>query len=425
MKHNTNNSPTVINKWMCFIGVMIILALMMPAVAVSQTAPVLGQSKWFGILAAGAITGSTTVTGNVGTTTGAIDGTILAPGFTVYATGHATVVTANNNFTTAYANALTDNPGGTSIPATFPVSNQGTDALHPLLKGVYAITDPASMTGDLYLSGSASDIFIFKASGTFNTTAGTVIHLANGVVRENIYWLVAGAVTLGAGSSVFEGTILCNTAITVGATAIVHGALLGNGAITVNAASVLPVEMVSFTATANRFNAELRWSTATELNNYGFEIERRQTGNWTKVGFVAGAGTSNSPRDYSYTDNSLSPGRYVYRIKQIDNNGAFLYKASAEVEIGLAAKKFELASNYPNPFNPSTTIQFTLGNDGMTTLQVYNMLGQKVATLFNGNAEAGRMYQVTLDASKLTSGLYIAKLESGNQRMMQKMVLMK
>ena len=183
--------------------------------------------------------------------------------------------------------------------------------------------------------------------------------------------------------------------------------------------------MVSFTATANRTNAELHWSTATEVNNYGFEIERRQTSTWTKVGFVAGAGTSNAPHDYSYTDNNLSPGRYVYRIKQTDNNGTFSYKVSAEVEIGLTAKEFALLSNYPNPFNPSTTIQFTLGNDGMTSLQVYNMLGQKAATLFNGNAEAGKLYQVTLDASNLPSGVYFYRLESGSFVSTKKLILMK
>jgi hypothetical protein len=241
---------------------------------------------------------------------------------------------------------------------------------------------------------------------------------------SNVYWVIGSSTAIGAGSA-FKGNILAGTTIMQNTTVVLDGRALGKTAVTLNGTSALPVELVSFTATANGMNANLRWSTATEVNNYGFEIERRQTASWAKVGFVAGAGTSNSPRNYSYTDNSLSPGRYVYRIKQIDNNGAFSYHNAAEVEIGVTVKKFTLASNYPNPFNPSTMIQFTLGNDGMTSLQVYNMLGQEVATLFNGNAEAGKMYQVTFDASSLPSGLYIAKLESGNQRMMQKMVLMK
>ncbi len=430
MKTDTKYSPTVSSSWTRFFGAMLALALMVSAVAVSQTAPVLGTANSFGILAAGAITGGTTATGNVGTSTlDAIAGTILAPGYTVYAPGNGTVVTAHNDFITAYTNALANNPGGTSLAASFPVVNVGNDASHPLLADIYSITTPAAMGADLFLSGSSSAIFIFKTSSTFNTTAGTIVHLAGGLVRNNIYWLIAGAVNLGAGSSVFEGTILCNDAMTVGATAIVHGALLGNGAITVNAASVLPVELVSFTATSNRMNADLRWSTATEVNNYGFEVERRQSADWSKVGFVAGAGTSNSPRDYSYTDNNLSSGRYTYRLKQVDNNGAFSYHGSVEVVITeTATTSFALSQNYPNPFNPSTQIQYSLEKTAQVSLKVYNVLGNEVATLVNGRQEAGS-YTVPFNSNKVTpslsSGVYLYRLEAGSFVSTKRLILMK
>ncbi|HLF20843.1 MAG TPA: T9SS type A sorting domain-containing protein [Bacteroidota bacterium] len=196
--------------------------------------------------------------------------------------------------------------------------------------------------------------------------------------------------------------------------------------------SELPVQISFFNATSRDLNVELRWSTATEENNYGFEIERRSISNvqqgmssWEKVGFIAGAGTSSSPKEYRYLDANLPAGRYVYRIKQIDNDGTFRYSENTEVEVGLAAKEFKLESNYPNPFNPSTTIQFTLAADGNATLKVYNMLGQEVETLFDGEAQAGRIQQVKFDASRLPSGLYFAKLEVGKQQMMRKMVLMK
>jgi len=197
------------------------------------------------------------------------------------------------------------------------------------------------------------------------------------------------------------------------------------------ATNPLPVQLKSFSAATNRLSSELHWSTATETNNYGFEIERKAVSSqlsaisWQKVGFVAGAGTSTSPKEYSYVDASVSPGRYAYRLKQVDNGGTFSYSGSAEVEIGLAAKEFKLESNYPNPFNPSTTIAFTLADDGKATLKVFNMLGQEVATLFDGEAQAGRIQQVKFDASRLPSGLYFAKLESGKQQMLRKMVLMK
>jgi hypothetical protein len=422
----TTHATSMLCRWKYFLGVLFMVASIIPAIAVSQVAPSLGTSSAFGILAAGAISGSTTVTGNVGTTTGAIDGTILAPGYTVYASGNATVVTAHGDFTTAYTNALAANSGGTSLPATFPVASQGNDGAHPLLAGIYAITDPASMNVDLYLSGSASDIFIFKASGTFNTTSGTVIHLAGGAVRTNVYWLVGGAVTLGAGSSVFEGTILCNNAITVGATAIVHGALLGNGAVTVNAASVLPVELVSFTATGTRSGAVLAWKTATEKNNFGFNVERRTIGSsvWNKIGFVAGHGTSDLMNSYNYADANVAAGSYAYRVAQVDNDGTVKTYNESQVTVGAAAKTLTLG-NYPNPFNPTTTFEFSVPNDGLTIVKIYNVLGQEVLTAFSGEVKAGTYQHATFDGSKFSSGVYFYSVENNGQRMIKKMLMMK
>ncbi len=195
----------------------------------------------------------------------------------------------------------------------------------------------------------------------------------------------------------------------------------------------LPVELVAISVRAASDGVSLSWTTATETDNYGFEIERRQSAEgsqqkangWQRVGFVAGAGTSSSEREYSFSDKNLGPGRYAYRLKQIDNAATFSYSAAVEVEVGLAAKEFKLESNYPNPFNPSTMIRFTLAEDGKATLRVFNMLGQEVATLFDGEVQAGRIQQVKFDASMLPSGSYVAKLESAGRQVMQKMVLLK
>ena len=189
----------------------------------------------------------------------------------------------------------------------------------------------------------------------------------------------------------------------------------------------VPVEMTSFTASAEGLNAKLSWRTATEINNYGFEIERRAIpdGGWCKIGFVAGSGTSNKPVEYTYTDNNLSIGRYTYRIKQIDNDGAFKYTLGAEVEIGGVPKEFKLIPNYPNPFNPTTMIQFTVPENGHVRLRIYNVIGQEVANLFDGPAEAGNLNKVEFDASSMSSGLYFSVLEFGNQRLARKMMLMK
>ena len=195
----------------------------------------------------------------------------------------------------------------------------------------------------------------------------------------------------------------------------------------VNAVSEVPVEMTSFTATAQQANALLAWSTATEVNNFGFNIERRAIASsaWAKVGFVAGNGTSNATHNYTYADNNLSAGTYAYRIKQIDNDGTFKYSASTEVTVAGVPKELKLYGNYPNPFNPSTKVQFTVPENGNARLSVYNILGQEVATLFSGAAEAGNLYTANFNASRMASGLYFSVLEFGSQRITHKMLMTK
>jgi len=203
----------------------------------------------------------------------------------------------------------------------------------------------------------------------------------------------------------------------------------------------LPVELVSFAATVESMNAILRWSTATETNNYGFEIERRKIGDmnfasmnngnaltalqWSKASFVSGSGTSNSPKEYSFTDKDLRPGRYAYRLKQIDQDGVFKYSESVEVEVGLVPKVLTLSQNYPNPFNPMTTIEFTLAEDSKVSLKVFDMLGREVTTLMSGELKAGVLHQQTFDVSKLSSGMYIYRLQTGNMSLVKKMMVLK
>ncbi len=193
------------------------------------------------------------------------------------------------------------------------------------------------------------------------------------------------------------------------------------------ATAPLPVQMVSFAVMASRLDANLRWSTASEVNNYGFNIERRATGEdqWQKVGFVQGWGTSMERREYDYVDAGLSAGRYAYRVKQLDLDGTFTYFAAAEVEVGAAPKELALEPNYPNPFNPATQISFTVPEDGKAVLKVYNMLGQEVAVLFDEVAEAGKLYQKRFDASSLPTGVYVSRLEYGGRSVMRKMLFVK
>jgi antibiotic biosynthesis monooxygenase (ABM) superfamily enzyme len=187
----------------------------------------------------------------------------------------------------------------------------------------------------------------------------------------------------------------------------------------------MPVELVSFNATMNVFNAELRWTTATEVNNSAFDIERRPASmmQWTKVGSVAGAGTSNVRHNYSFFDNTRSPGTYSYRLKQIDRDGAFKYSQEVQVTIE-APRVFALSQNYPDPFNPTTTISYSLATRSRVTLSVFNILGQKVRELVNGEKEAGS-YNLAFDASGLASGVYFYCIQAGSFVQAKKLVVVK
>jgi hypothetical protein len=189
----------------------------------------------------------------------------------------------------------------------------------------------------------------------------------------------------------------------------------------------LPVELTSMTVAAIGANsAKINWSTVTETNNSGFAVERRAEGSnaWSQVAFIAGAGTSSSAKQYSYQDDKVGAGVFYYRLKQIDNTGAFKYSSSVEVNVGVAGKVFQMG-NYPNPFNPSTEIQFSVPEDGFATLKVFNMLGQEVATLFSGVAKAGHFVSATFNASRFASGVYLSRLEYNGKSMVQRMLLAK
>ncbi len=186
-----------------------------------------------------------------------------------------------------------------------------------------------------------------------------------------------------------------------------------------NSAGSLPVELISLQAIASNNNVRLIWQTATEVNNYGFEIERTVSGQhssvgsqsqnmWEKVGFVIGAGNSNSPKEYNFTNKSVTSGKYLYRLKQIDNDGKYQYSKEVGVELGMPTA-FVLEQNYPNPFNPQTNINYQLPVASNVTLELNNIIGEKIATLINQYQEAGS-YKYLFDATKiiggLTSGVY-------------------
>ena len=214
---------------------------------------------------------------------------------------------------------------------------------------------------------------------------------------------------------------------------------------------LLPVELISFTAELSGDKIILNWQTATEINNYGFEIERLKLEarsknleeRWEKVGFIEGSGNSNSPKEYSFIDDGTSEvlsiglpsgknlggldGRLQYRLKQIDFDGKFEYSEIITVETNRGVSlptKFELEQNYPNPFNPSTRIEYSVPSSEFVSLKIYDILGNEVATLVNEQKSAGN-YEVKFNASSLTTGMYIYKINAGSFTKVRKMMLVK
>jgi|SRR5690606_12169396 len=191
---------------------------------------------------------------------------------------------------------------------------------------------------------------------------------------------------------------------------------------------VIPVELSSFTANVVGSGVSLNWTTASETNNSGFEIERLQIKNselqsWKTIGFVAGFGTTTETKSYSFKDEDVPAGIYSYRLKQIDFDGTFEYSNEVEVEV-IKPSVYSLEQNYPNPFNPVTEISFNLAEEGFVTLEVLNLLGQRVATLVNDNMKSG-FHTINFDASDLSSGIYVYTISVNNFTASKKMVLMK
>ncbi len=191
----------------------------------------------------------------------------------------------------------------------------------------------------------------------------------------------------------------------------------------------LPVELTSFTASTENAHVYLKWNTATEENNYGFEIQRsaisgqQPAESWNKIGFVRGNGNSNSSKSYSFVDPNVTSGKYYYRLKQIDNDGKFEYSKIVEVNFSIP-DVYELNQNYPNPFNPVTTIKYEIPKSSEVKLVIFDMLGREVITLVDEYKDAGR-YNVQFDASKLASGTYLYKIQAGSFVEVKKMILMK
>ncbi len=185
----------------------------------------------------------------------------------------------------------------------------------------------------------------------------------------------------------------------------------------------VPVELTSFSGYELGGKIILNWSTATETNNNGFEIERKSDGEWIKIGFVPGSGTTTEQRSYFFVDDNIFSGNYSYRLKQIDYSGLYEYSEIIEIEINVP-NEFSLEQNYPNPFNPATTISYSIKEKGLVTLKVYDVLGNEVELLVNEEQNVG-VYKLKFEASSFASGIYFYVLNAGEFISTKKMILLK
>jgi hypothetical protein len=203
----------------------------------------------------------------------------------------------------------------------------------------------------------------------------------------------------------------------------------------VNPEGALPITLVSFTATVlNQNSVRLDWTTISETNNYGFEVQKSADDetNYQTIpnSFVPGHGTTTEPHSYTYTDNTATSGLWYYRLKQIDLDGTHHFTEGLRVDVltGVSErplpKEFALDQNFPNPFNPVTKIELAVPRESHVRLVVYNLLGQEVATLVDEVKQAG-YHTVTFNAAGFSSGLYFYRMNAGEVSFLRKMILVK
>src|SRR3990170_1131204 len=203
---------------------------------------------------------------------------------------------------------------------------------------------------------------------------------------------------------------------------------------------VIPVELISFTSTSNGKDVTLNWSTATELNNYGFEVQRKAFAReFATVAFVKGQGTTTQKNEYNFSDKSLDEGKYFYRLKQMDFNGSFEFSKTIEVDVRLV-NEFTLEQNFPNPFNPTTKISWQSPVSSWQTLKVFDILGNEIATLVDEYKPAG-IYEIEFSNAEThhgvslpsgvssrggyASGVYFYRIQAGNFIETKKMIFLR
>ncbi|MGE5363644.1 MAG: SBBP repeat-containing protein [Bacteroidota bacterium] len=301
----------------------------------------------------------------------------------------------------------------------------------------YCLSVATDAAGNVYMAG-----YSYSSSMVFGLPAPLSKANNDGTTDILLFKYDAGANPLWAQSTGGTGADYCNSAA-VDASGNVHvagsfvsptitfgSAVLNNSggydffvAKLLRESGSLPVELASFGNACNGRDVQLKWTTATEVNVSGFEIQRTQGDEWMTISFVEGAGNSNSSRSYLFVDRQLNVGKYQYRLKMLDTDGSFRYSEIINATVSVP-EHFSLLQNYPNPFNPSTKIEYSIPTSGKVKLDVFSVTGQLVRTLINSRQEAG-YYSADFDAASLPSGVYLYRLQSGEFSETKKLLLIK
>lgn len=304
--------------------------------------------------------------------------------------------------------------GGT-LTAMFVASDPGTNSLSSIDDNGYTV-DTYSPTGywQINNSGITGGTYSVGLEGQGFNVGGTSIYnypLLRILKRTSAGndWVIEGSHSAGTGTN--NDATAWRTGLSGFSQFTLGGNLPDNPF-----AGPLPVELASFTSSVKDRNVTLHWSTISEVNNSGFQIERyylnstQGTNNtWSALGFVKGKNNSHSTNNYNYSDDNLQSGKYKYRLKQVDYNGNFkYYELNNIIEIGLPAR-INLSQNYPNPFNPVTKIDYELPFDSKVSLKMYDLLGRVIKEVVNENQKAG-FYTVQFNAGNLSSGIYFYRL---------------
>jgi len=358
------------------------------------------------------------------------------------------LILGSYNMTLGAASVISGTPSASNMVVT-----NGTGELRKTFTGTGSFTFPV---GDNTGTAEYSPITLNFTSGTFSSAYAGIL-LSNSKFSSNTssshylnrYWTVnqsgissfscdvtaqyLPADVVGTEGNIWTGKYSSSIWTILNQADIVNhrltGTVSGFSTFTGGENGVMPVTLSSFTSNVNERNVNLRWITSSEQNNSGFEVERAEfksdNPEYSRIGYVQGKGTINTPTNYTFLDTKLNSGKYQYRLKQIDNNGNFEYhNLYGVVEVGLPAM-FKLSQNYPNPFNPATKIDFQLPLDSKVSLKIYDITGKEIMTMINNEFKTAGFYTVNINTLNLASGIYFYRINTESFSDVKRMLLVK